>query len=36
MTYAQKAKQLGDKTPQAFLMADDVNKALKDWKDNKS
>src|SRR5258708_34225542 len=36
MTYAQKAKQLGDKTPQAFLMADDGNKALKDWKDNKS
>jgi len=36
MTYAQKAKALGDKTPQAFFMADDVNKALKDWKGNKS
>ncbi|HME91304.1 MAG TPA: DUF2911 domain-containing protein [Myxococcaceae bacterium] len=30
--YAEKAKQLGDKTPDAFFMADDVNKALKDWK----
>ena len=36
MTHAQKAKQLGDKAPEAFFMADDVNKALKDWKDNKS
>jgi len=30
--YAEKAKQLGDKTPDAFFMSDDVNKALKDWK----
>jgi hypothetical protein len=36
LTYAQKAKQLGDKTPQSFFLADDVNKALKDWKGNKS
>lgn len=36
ITYAQKAKQLGEKTPQGFPMADDVNKALKDWKENKS
>ena len=36
MTYAQKSKQLGEKSPQGFPMADDVNKALKDWKDNKS
>ncbi len=36
LTYAQKAKQLGDKAPQAFFMADDVNKALKEWKGNKS
>jgi hypothetical protein len=36
MSYAQKAKQVGEKSPQGFPMADDVNKALKDWKDNKS
>jgi tetratricopeptide (TPR) repeat protein len=36
LTYAQKAKQLGDKTPQTFFMADDVNKALKEWKNSKS
>ena len=36
MTYAQKAKQLGEKSPQGFPMADDVNKALKAWKENKS
>jgi hypothetical protein len=36
MTWAQKAKQLGEKTPQSFFMADDVEKALKDWKGNKS
>lgn len=31
-TYAEKAKQLGDKTPDAFFMADDVKKALQEWK----
>ncbi len=36
LTYAQKAKQLGEKTPQAFFIADDVNKALKQWKGDKS
>lgn len=36
LTYAEKAKQLGDKTPQAFFLADAVNKALKEWKGNKS
>jgi hypothetical protein len=36
LTYAQKAKQLGDKNPQAFFLADDVNKALREWKGNKS
>jgi len=36
LTYAEKAKQLGEKTPQAFFLADDVNKALKEWKGNKS
>jgi hypothetical protein len=29
---AEKAKQLGEKTPDAFFLADDVTKALKDWK----
>jgi len=36
LTYAEKAKQLGEKTPQAFFLAEDVNKALKEWKGNKS
>ncbi len=36
LTYAQKAKQLGDKTPQAFFLAEDVNKALREWKGDKS
>jgi len=36
LTYAQKAKQLGEKTPQAFFLAEDVNKALKEWKGDKS
>ena len=33
---AQKAKQLGDQTPQAFFLAEDVNKALREWKGDKS
>jgi len=36
LTYAQKAKQLGEKTPQSFFLAEDVNKALKEWKGDKS
>ncbi len=36
VVYATKAKQLGDQTPQAFFLAEDVNKALQEWKGDKS
>ena len=36
VSYAERAKQLGEKTPQAFFLADEVNKALHDWKGDKS
>lgn len=36
LSYAQKAKQLGEKTPQAFFLAEEVNKAVREWKGDKS
>jgi hypothetical protein len=32
VSFAQKAKQLGDKAPENFFLADEVNKAVKEWK----